>query len=153
MGMKESVSSAQVHFSDELRGVDGDKQLESNSRAVCSIVAPGMNKFQVWRDLRENHLCLDCELSLRIQEASTSVVPKSPLKVVTPTHFSSQKKSKELTVYTRRKNRERFSVGAEIGIFTPFQRFQGGRYLMLMNLRQSIVLMAGLALLAPARLF
>jgi len=78
------------------RGVDGDKQHESNSSANCVIVSPGLNKFQVLRDLRENYPC--SELSSCNQDVSTSVVPESPSKVVISTHFPSQKKSKELTV-------------------------------------------------------
>jgi len=45
MGVKESVSYSQVHFSDEPRGVDGDNQLESNSSGACLIVSPRMHKF------------------------------------------------------------------------------------------------------------
>ena len=55
---------------------------------------------------------------------STSVVPESPSKVVTPTHFSSHKEPKELTVYTRRKNRENFFAVPEIGLDTAVSEVQ-----------------------------
>jgi len=43
---------------------------------------------------------------------------------VTSTHFPSQKKSKELTVYTRRKNREIFFAVSEIGLDTAVSEVQ-----------------------------
>ena len=49
---------------------------------------------------------------------------KAPSKVVTSTHFPSQKKSKELTVYTRRKNREIFFAVSEIGLDTAVSEVQ-----------------------------
>jgi len=63
MGVKESVSCSQMNIRDEPRGVDGDKQNDLNSSADCVIVSPGLNKFQVLRDLKGTYPCLDCEVS------------------------------------------------------------------------------------------
>jgi len=92
--------------------------------ADCVIVSPRLNKFQVLRDLRETYPCSDCELSSCNHDASTFVVLESPSKVMTSTHFPSQKKSKELTVYTRRKNRKIFFAVPEIGFDTAISEIQ-----------------------------
>jgi len=122
MGVKESVSCSQKRIRDEPRGVDGDMQHELNSSVDWVIVSPGLNKFQVLRDLRENYPCSDYELSSCNQDVATSIVRESPSKAVTSTHFPSQKKSKELTVYTRRKNRKKNFAMAEIGLDTTVSK-------------------------------
>ena len=63
MGLKESVGCSQMNFREEPRGVDGDKQNDSNSSANCVSVSPGLNNFQVLRNLRETYPCSDCELT------------------------------------------------------------------------------------------
>jgi len=113
---KESIGCSQMNFREEARCVDGDKQNDSNTNADCVSVSPGLNNFQVLRDLRETYPCSDCELTSCNQDGSTTVVPESPSKVMTPTLYSSQKMSKELTVYTRRRNRGNFFAVPNFGL-------------------------------------
>ena len=84
------------------------------------IVSPGMNKFQVLRDPRENyHVQIVSSLSTTRQCLCPSVLPKSSLEMVAPAHCSSQKNPKELTVYTRRKKYGKDITVAEIGFNAP----------------------------------
>ena len=107
-----------MNIREEARGVDGDKQNDSNISDDCVSVSPDLNNFQVLRDLRETYPYSDCELSSCNQDGSTTVVLESPSKVMTPTLFSSHRLSKELTVYTRRRNRENFIAVPNSGLDT-----------------------------------
>jgi len=57
MGPKESTSCSQMNIREEARGVDRDKQTDSNSSADCVSVSPVLFNFHVLRTLRETYPC------------------------------------------------------------------------------------------------
>jgi len=67
-----------------------------------------VNKFQVFRELIENYLCSDCDLSFNNHTVSPSVVPESSLGGDT-THFFSSKDSEGVDcLYSEEKVREKY---------------------------------------------
>ena len=125
LGPKESVSCSQMNFREEARFVVGDKQTVSHSSADCVSVSPGLFNFHVLRKLRETYPFSDCDLDSCNREGSTSVVPESPSKVSTPTLLSPQKKSKEITVHTRRRNRDNCYAVPNSGLDNASTKDQG----------------------------
>ena len=120
LGDKDMGSGGQGHFGADSRVEDGGRQFQSSSgvngavlrtslssqRSLdkdCVFASPVSNKFQVLRDLKENYLCSDGELSCCDQPLYASVVPESSLEVGSPVLSSYQMNPKELSVYTRRK--------------------------------------------------
>ena len=120
LGDKDRGSSGQGHFGSDSRVEDGGRLVQPSNRVNgailrtslssqrsldedCVFASPVSNKFQVLRDLKENYLCSDGELSCCDQPLFASVVPESSLEVGSPILSTLQMISKELSVYTRSK--------------------------------------------------